>query len=118
MPLSASAAVFAYLVTTACAILLMKRSSNWRIRLLAFSIGLPPLCQSVILLGNHQVWITPLIGKAAELLELPVSALCLTAVYLLNKENASRKSTDARLRIAESSPTPRSADQPVPSQII
>ena len=106
MPLFVSSAVFAFLVTTACAIVLMKRSSNRRIRLLAFSIGLPPLCQSVILVGNHQAWIAPVIGRAAEFLELPASALCLAAVYLLNRENENRKTTDARLRVAEHSPVP------------
>jgi hypothetical protein len=98
--------VFAYLVTTLCTIILMKRSSNWRIKYLAFSIGLLPLCQSVILLGQYHMWITPVIGKAAEFLELPASALCLTAVFLLNKENENRRNTDSRLRVAESTPVP------------
>lgn len=96
------------MMTTAGAIVLMRRSSNWRIRFLAFAIGLPPLCQSVILLANHQVWVSPVMGKTAEFLQLPASALCLTAVFLLNKENYSRKNTDARLRVAESSPAPGS----------
>jgi hypothetical protein len=109
VPLAASSAVFAYLITTACAILLMRRSSNWRIRFLSFSIGLPPLCQSVILLGSHHMWITPMVGQAAEFLELPASAMCLTAVYLLNKENSNRKSTESRLRVAEGGPGPTSS---------
>jgi hypothetical protein len=112
MPLAASSAVFAYLITTACAIILMRRSSNWRIRFLSFSIGLPPLCQSIILLGSHGMWITPVIGQAAEFLELPASAMCLAAVYLLNKENSNRKSTDNRLRVAEASPAPVNASLP------
>jgi hypothetical protein len=115
VPFAVSSAVFAYLMTTACAILLMRRSSNWRIRLLAFSIGLPPLCQSVILLANHQVWMTPVMARTAEFLQLPASALCLTAVYLLNKENANRKNTDAMLRVAESSPAPAVIHEPAES---
>jgi hypothetical protein len=50
-------------------------------------------------------------GKAAELLELPASALCLAALYLLNKENTDRRNTDSRLRVAEASPVPEKARQ-------
>jgi hypothetical protein len=79
----------------------MMRSANWRIRFLAFAIGLAPLCQSIILLGNQHIWVTPNIGHTAESLELSDSALCLAALHLLNKENRSRKGADTRLRIAE-----------------
>jgi hypothetical protein len=106
MPFASSASVFAYLITTVCAIALMRRSSNRLIRFLSFSIGLPPLCQTVIILGSHGMWITPVIGHAAELLELPASALSLAALYLLNKENSDRRNTDSRLRVAEASPAP------------
>jgi hypothetical protein len=79
----------------------MKRSTNWRIRFLAFAIGLAPLCQSIILLGNQHIWITPDIGHTAESLQLSDSALCLAALHLLNKENRDRRGTDVRLRVAE-----------------
>jgi len=101
MPLIVSCAIFAYLVATACAVIIMMRSANWRIRFLAFAIGLAPLCQSIILLGNQHIWVTPNIGHTAESLELSDSALCLAALHLLNKENRSRKGADTRLRIAE-----------------
>ena len=104
MPAFASAAVFAYLMTTACCIVLMKRSTNQRIRFLAFSIGLMPLCQSIIILANHRLWVAPVAGRAAEFIQLPASALMLAAVYLLNKENADRHKTDSLLRVAEASP--------------
>ena len=109
MPASASFTVFAYLVTTACAILLMKRSSNWRIRFVAFSIGLLPLCQAIILLEQHHVWITADLRHTAEFMQLLASALCLAAVHLLNKENGDRKNTDVRLRVAEATPVPTAA---------
>lgn len=105
MTLPVFAAVFAYLLTTASAIVLMKRSSNWRIRFLAFTVGLVPLCQSIILMADHKIWITPDAKHTAEVLELLVSALSLTAVYLLNKENRDRMTTDVRLRVAEGAPT-------------
>jgi hypothetical protein len=101
MPLIVSCAIFAYLAATACAIVLMTRSANWRIRFLAFAIGLAPLCQSIILLGNQHIWVTPNIGHTAESLALSDSALCLAALHLLNRENRARKGTDARLRSAE-----------------
>ena len=105
MPVIVFCAIFAYLVATACAIVLMKRSSNWRIRFLAFAIGLAPLCQTIILLGNQHIWITPNIGHTAESLQLSDSALCLAALHLLNRENRDRKGTDVRLRVAEA-PSP------------
>jgi hypothetical protein len=116
VPSSDSAAVFAYLTTTACCILLMKRSSNWRIRFLGFSIGLMPLCQSIIILGNHQMWVGPMAGRAAEVLELPASALSLAAVYLLNKENESRRNTDSRLRVAEATPMALARPETAPAK--
>jgi hypothetical protein len=101
MPLIVACAIFAYLVATACAVVIMMRSANWRIRFLAFAIGLAPLCQSIILLGNQHIWVTANVGHTAESLELSDSALCLAALHLLNKENRSRKGADTRLRIAE-----------------
>jgi hypothetical protein len=101
MPLIVGCAIFAYLVATACAVVIMMRSANWRIRFLAFAIGLAPLCQSIILLGNQHIWVTANVGHTAESLELSDSALCLAALHLLNKENRSRKGADTRLRIAE-----------------
>ena len=106
MPLIVASAIFAYLVATACAVVIMMRSANWRIRFLAFAIGLAPLCQSIILLGNQHIWVTPNIGHTAESLELSDSALCLAALHLLNKENRSRKGADTRLRVAEAPEAP------------
>ena len=106
MPLIVSCAIFAYMVATACAVVIMMRSANWRIRFLAFAIGLAPLCQSIILLGNQHIWVTPNIGHTAESLELSDSALCLAALHLLNKENRSRKGADTRLRVAEAPESP------------
>jgi hypothetical protein len=101
MPLTVFCTIFAYLMATVCAIVLMRRSSNWRIRLLSFAIGLAPLCQSIVLLGNQHIWITPDVGRTAEGLQLSDSALCLAALHLLSKENRDRRGADARLRVAE-----------------
>lgn len=101
MPIADSSALVAYAITIAGSVIIAKRSSNWRIRLLALTIGFLPLCQSLNLLDTDRLWITHNVEKAAETLELLASALGLTAVYLLNQENQDRKNTDARLRVAE-----------------
>jgi hypothetical protein len=98
-------ALFAYLLSVVCSLILAKRSSNWRIRLLALTIGLLPLCQAVILLGRHQIWLTTELAEIAESMELLVGALSLTAIHLLNKENSDRRHTDVRLRVVEDTPS-------------
>jgi hypothetical protein len=100
-------ALFAYVVTMVSALVVAKRSTNWRIRLLALTVGMLPLCQALVLMAANQIWLTEQAGRTAQSLELLVCALCLTAIHLLNKENRDRKETDARLRVAESAPQPR-----------
>lgn len=107
MTVSMGSALFAFSLSIICSLVVAKRSSNGRIRLLALTVGLLPLCQAVVLMGRHHVWLSTEVAEVAESLELLVGALCLTAIHLLNKENADRRSTDLRLRVAESTPTPR-----------
>jgi hypothetical protein len=105
MSISVGSALMAYLLSVICSLLVAKRSSNARIRLLALTVGLLPLCQGVVLMGRYDIWISRSVGDIAEVLELLVSALCLTAIHLLNKENGDRRNTDARLRVAEGLPS-------------
>ncbi len=107
MTVSMGSALFAFSLSIICSLVVARRSSNARIRLLALTVGLLPLCQAVVLLGRHHVWLSTEVAEVAESLELLVGALCLTAIHLLNKENGDRRSTDMRLRVAESTPTPR-----------
>ena len=104
MSISVGSALLAYLLSVICSLVVAKRSSNARIRLLALTIGLLPLCQGVVLMGRHSILISASVGDVAEILELLVCALCLTAVHLLNRENWDRRNTDARLRVAEGLP--------------
>jgi len=99
-------ALFAYVVTMLCALVVAKRSTNWRIRLLALTVGMLPLCQAVVLLASNHLWLSDQVAETAQGFELLVCALCLTAIHLLNKENRDRKHTDIRLRVAESAPQP------------
>src|ERR1700694_1230888 len=92
-------ALLAYALTITCAFVLATRSSNRRIRLLAFTIALVPLCQGVILLGDNKIWVSPMMRDTAQSMELLVGALCLAAVYLLGEENRDRKETDSKLRV-------------------
>jgi hypothetical protein len=101
MSISVGSALFAYLLSVICSMVVSKRSSNWRIRLLALTVGMLPLCQAVALLGSHKIWLSTEVSDMAESLELLVGALSLTAIHLLNKENGDRRNTDARLRVAE-----------------
>jgi hypothetical protein len=106
MSFSVGSSLFAFVLSVFCSLLVAKRSSNRRIRLLAFTVGLLPLCQAVVLLGRHHIWLTIQVAETAESLELLVGALSLAAIHLLNKENGDRRSTDARLRVAEATPAP------------
>jgi hypothetical protein len=106
MSIYVSMALFAYVITMVCALVVAKRSSNWRIRLLALTVGMLPLCQAVVLLAAHHLWLSDQAAETARGFELLVCALCLTAIHLLNKENRDRRDTDARLRVAESAPQP------------
>jgi len=94
MSVSAWSALVACVLTIAGSILLGMRASNWRIRLLSCSFGWLPLCQAVVLLDRNM-------SDIAAILELLASALCLTAVHLLNVENRERKSADTRLHAFE-----------------
>ena len=107
MSLSLGSALFAFSLSIICSLVVAKRSSNRRIRLLALTVGLLPLCQAVVLMGRHHVWLGTEVAEIAESLELLVGALCLTAIHLLNKENGDRHNTDLRLRVAESTPAPQ-----------
>src|ERR1700686_4721368 len=98
MSLSMGSALFAFSLSIICSLVVAKRSSNRRIRLLALTVGLLPLCQAVVILGRHSIWLGPEVAEMAESLELLVGALSLTAIHLLNKENGDRRNTDARLR--------------------
>ena len=106
MSFSIGSALFAYLLTVICSLVVANRSSNWRIRLLALTVGMLPLCQAVVILGRHQIWLSTEAAEMAESLELLVGALSLLAIHLLNKENTDRRSTDGRLRVAEATQTP------------
>src|ERR1700757_4605777 len=101
MSLSMGSALFAFLLSIVCSLVVAKRSSNRRIRLLAFTVGLLPLCQAIVLLGRHHIWLSTEVAEMAESLELLVGALSLTAIHLLNKENGDRRNTDVMLRVAE-----------------
>jgi hypothetical protein len=107
MSASVGSALFAFSLSVICSFVVAKRSSNSRIRLLALTVGLLPLCQAVVLLGRHHIWLSTEVAEVAESLELIVGALCLTAIHLLNKENGDRRNTDLRLRVAEATPAPR-----------
>jgi len=99
-------ALVAYLLTAVCAIQMLRRPASTRIRFLTCVVGLLPLFHAVLLLLDHGVPAETVIGRAAELVELFVSSLCLTAIHLLNKESRDRNVTDAKLRLVEAAVPP------------
>jgi hypothetical protein len=110
-------ALAAYLLTAVSAIAMLRRSANSRIRFLTFVVGLLPLCQTMLMLRDYGLFNIPMVGRAAELVELFVSAMCLSAIHLLNKESRDRRMTDAKLRLVEAEvPNPGSLQEvPPPS---
>jgi hypothetical protein len=66
MSLSLGSALFAFALSIICSMVVAKRSSNRRIRLLALTVGLLPLCEAVVLLGRHHVWLGTEVAEVAE----------------------------------------------------
>lgn len=96
------AALVAYSITGISALSLIRRASNRRIRFLAVSIGLLPLCEAVsILRANGWLPGAP-VQHSIEMVQLAASAFALAAVHFLNRENRDRRNADMRLRLAES----------------
>ncbi len=96
------ASLIAYSITGVSALLLIRRASNRRIRFLAVSIGLLPLCEAIsILRANGWLPGTP-VQHSIEMVQLAASAFALAAVHFLNRENRDRRNADMRLRLAES----------------
>ena len=81
-------ALAAYIVTTVCALLVLRRARSGWMRFLTAVVGLLPLCQTVLILRDGARWNVSAAGRNAEYLELLVSALCLAAIHFLNKRNA------------------------------
>ena len=102
MSLPTLAALVAYSITGIAALSLIRRASNRRIRFLAISIGLLPLCEAVsILRANGWLPGAPVL-HSIEMVQLAASAFALAAVHFLNRENRDRRNADMRLRLAES----------------
>jgi len=95
-----------YLITALCALLLLPKSSNWRLRLLIGTVGLQALAHCASELRNHHAFWQSRLGQLSGVIELFGGALALTAIYLLKRENRDRHSTNFRLRLAEAVPAP------------
>lgn len=78
---------------------LYSRAANKRIRLLAFSVALLTVCQTVAIVGRYLQWDPTDYARSLEVLELTAAALSLCVVHLLNRENKDRRSVDAQLRV-------------------
>ncbi len=102
MSLAVGTAFVAYLLTGGCAVYLHRRASNRRIRLLSFTVAVLALCRTLSILHDNGTSVASAFGNSLELLEVTASALSLTVIHFLNRENRDRRMTDMRLRLAES----------------
>lgn len=94
-----SSTVLAHLLTTGCALVLLRRGPNRRLRLLTLAVGLMSLSQTITLLQSAGMW-TPGVYTNGEH-EVLVGALSLLAIHLLGREIYDRNRTDMRLRLVE-----------------
>jgi len=101
MPVKIWIVLCAYTITLFVVLLLIKRSANWRIRLLCAALGLMLISQSVTLMNLRDLWKLLPAADAVISMQLLIAVLALTAVHLLNRENRDRRATDNRLRIIE-----------------
>jgi hypothetical protein len=97
MSVSVVFALVAYSLILAGSLIFAQRASTWRIRLLAYTVGLLSICQGAISLGKHNVGITADIAAIAQVLEIFVTALCLVVLQLMTVENSDSKKTGARV---------------------
>jgi len=96
MSVSSWTELFAYSLTLAGSLTFAKRSSTWRMRLLACTVALLSLCQTINVLRKHTVWINEDVGAIAQLMEPLSIALCLV---VLSAEDRSSKMTGTRLPV-------------------
>jgi ABC-type glycerol-3-phosphate transport system permease component len=95
--------VIAYLLTSACALLLVRRRfNNKRLRLLTMVIGMMPFLQAIMLLSERGLLQFGLSNEIPDLIDLFVSMLCLWSIHLLDVEIRDRQRMDVKLRLVES----------------
>jgi len=98
-----ASSVIAYLLTSACAFLLVRRRfNNKRLRLLTMVIGMMPFLQAMMLLSERGVWLLGFSNEIPDLIDLFVSMLCLWSIHLLDVESRDRQQMDVKMRLVES----------------
>lgn len=91
--------ILANLLSTGCAVLLVRRGPSPRLRLLTMVVGLASLSQTAAFLHAQGIW---QIGTGITTLhQLLVGALSLCAIHLLSREIRDRNLTDRKLRLTE-----------------
>jgi len=108
------AVLFGSLVAGIASVTLAKRAANRRIRLLSLSVVLLTFCEASSSLSKLFNWESVDLARSIEILQLTATALTLSFVHLLTKENRERSNADIRLRVLESdlpSDCPEAEDQ-------
>jgi hypothetical protein len=95
------AAVIAYGFATLSAVLLYRRSRNWRMRFISIVVGILPVVQAAKLFIEAGGWPTLGSGRMPAMAELAVAAMFLCCVLVLKRESLTQGQTEERLRLAE-----------------
>jgi hypothetical protein len=90
----------AHFLTTGCALMLIRRGPNRRLRLLTVTVGLMSLSQTIMLLQSGGLWQTSSMFFTGSH-QVLIGALSLLAIHLLGREIWDRNHTDRRLRLVE-----------------
>lgn len=93
--------VFSSLTATFCAMILVHRAANRRIRYLAVSIGLLAICHSTLMVPNQFGWSAFAPPEFVALLQLTTALLVLAVVHFLYRENQDRRGINAVVRCFE-----------------
>ena len=91
--------ILANLLSTGCAVLLVRRGPTPRLRLLTLVVGLASLSQTAAFLHAQGIWHSG--TSVAQMHQLLVGALSLCALHLLSLEIRDRNLTDRKLRLTE-----------------
>lgn len=98
--------------STVAGLALVRKAANRRIRLLSLSVVLLTFCEVSSTATKFMDLNSENLARSIQILQLTASALTLSFVHLLNRENRARVNADIRLRVLEShGPSPDKIDQ-------
>ncbi len=110
--LSEKAVLLGSAVAIGAALALARKAVNRRIRLLSLSVVLMVFCEISSSASKLLYWNSAEMARSIAVPQLTASAMALSFVHLLNRENQNRSNADIRLRIFESETNPIGPGKP------